>query len=145
MTDDEALAILSEREDRDLYIAMADDNGIEKPYFRKGSIVLRGDFFPEELEAILHFAPKQSEETLVEPMTEDERIAIAGDHELDRIGTEFWQMEREPGESSDSYRKRIQARKTEFKAWLRTKYAAEEWRGPTHEEPTTAPNIEPKL
>lgn len=60
MTDDEALAILSERGDLDNYIAMADDeNGVEKPYFRKGSIILRGDFFPDELLAILHFAPKE--------------------------------------------------------------------------------------
>lgn len=61
MTDDEALSILSERESLGNYVAMADDEkGIEKPYFRKGSIVLRGDFFPHELEAILHFAPKDA-------------------------------------------------------------------------------------
>lgn len=60
VTDTEALVILAERESLGNYIAMADDErGIEKPYFRKGSIILRGDFFPDELEAILHFAPKQ--------------------------------------------------------------------------------------
>lgn len=58
MTDEEALAILSERESLGNYVAVAEDEGgVEKPYFRKGSIVLRGDFFPRELEAILHFAP----------------------------------------------------------------------------------------
>ena len=56
MTDDEALAIIRGIEEQGDYIAISGETDL--PYFRKGSIVLRGDFFPCQLEAILHFAPK---------------------------------------------------------------------------------------
>lgn len=52
---------LQDLKDRGDYIAVSVET--DEPYFRKGSIVLRGDFFPCDLERILCFAPKEEVKT----------------------------------------------------------------------------------